>query len=325
MSSSTEAVAFLNCLRNMIVYAGISDCDMEKGQLRCDANVSLRPVGSETLGTRTEMKNLNSISNVKAAIEYEIERQTELLEGGSHIIQETRRWDVESGRSLSLRSKEEAHDYRYFPDPDLMPVEMNRARIKELEAELPERPLDKQRRYQETFKLPYTLTSVLCVNRELSEFFEDALKTHQAPKQIANYITNDLLRELSAASEHGDSALEVGQCKLTPAHIGTLSKIIDEGVISKQIGKEVFTEMFATGEMPDAIVEKKGLKQSNDSGEIEALCREAIAGNAKAVGQYKEGNTKALNALKGPVMKATKGKANPAMLDALLKKLIDAG
>jgi aspartyl-tRNA(Asn)/glutamyl-tRNA(Gln) amidotransferase subunit B len=325
MSSSTEAVAFLNCLRNMIVYAGISDCDMEKGQLRCDANVSLRPVGSETLGTRTEMKNLNSISNVKAAIEYEIERQTELLEGGSHIIQETRRWDVESGRSLSLRSKEEAHDYRYFPDPDLMPVEMNRARIKELEAELPERPLDKQRRYQETFKLPYTLTSVLCVNRELSEFFEDALKTHQAPKQIANYITNDLLRELSAASEHGDSALEVGQCKLTPAHIGTLSKIIDEGVISKQIGKEVFTEMFATGEMPDAIVEKKGLKQSNDSGEIEALCREAIAGNAKAVGQYKEGNTKALNALKGPVMKATKGKANPAMLDALLKKLIDEG
>lgn len=325
MSSSTEAVAFLNCLRNMIVYAGISDCDMEKGQLRCDANVSLRPVGTETLGTRTEMKNLNSISNVKAAIEYEIERQTEVLEGGSHIIQETRRWDVESGRSFSLRSKEEAHDYRYFPDPDLMPVEMDRARIKALAAELPERPLDKQRRYQESFKLPYTLTSVLCVNRELSEFFEDALKTHEAPKQIANYLTNDLLRELSAASEHGDSALEVGQCQLTPAHVGTLAKIIDEGIISKQIGKEVFTEMFATGEMPDAIVEKKGLKQSNDSGEIEALCREAIAGNAKAVGQYKEGNTKALNALKGPVMKATKGKANPAMLDALLKKLIDEG
>lgn len=325
MSSSTEAVAFLNCLRNMIVYAGISDCDMEKGQLRCDANVSLRPVGTETLGTRTEMKNLNSISNVKAAIEYEIERQTEILEGGSHIIQETRRWDVESGRSFSLRSKEEAHDYRYFPDPDLMPVEMDRARIKALAAELPERPLDKQRRYQESFKLPYTLTSVLCVNRELSEFFEDALKTHEAPKQIANYLTNDLLRELSAASEHGDSALEVGQCQLTPAHVGTLAKIIDEGIISKQIGKEVFTEMFASGEMPDAIVEKKGLKQSNDSGEIEALCREAIAGNAKAVGQYKEGNTKALNALKGPVMKATKGKANPAMLDALLKKLIDEG
>lgn len=323
MSSSTEAVAFLNCLRNMIVYAGISDCDMEKGQLRCDANVSLRPVGTDKLGTRTEMKNLNSISNVKAAIEYEIERQTEVLEEGGSITQETRRWDVESSSSFSLRSKEEAHDYRYFPDPDLMPVQMDRSRIKELEAELPERPLDKQRRYQESFELPFTLTSVLCVNRELCEFFEEALQTYQAPKQIANYITNDLLRELSAASEYGDSALDVGQCKLTPSHIATLVKIIDEGVISKQIGKEVFTEMFVTGEMPDAIVEKKGLKQSNDTGEIEALCREAIAGNAKAVGQYKEGNTKALNALKGPVMKATKGQANPAMLDGLLKKLID--
>ena len=325
MSSSTEAVAFLNCLRNMIVYAGISDCDMEKGQLRCDANVSLRPVGSEKLGTRTEMKNLNSISNVKAAIEYEIDRQTEVLNGGGSITQETRRWDVESGSSFSLRSKEEAHDYRYFPDPDLMPVQIDRKRIDELEAELPERPLDKQRRYQEALKLPYTLTSVLCVNRELCEFFEDALQTYEAPKQIANYITNDLLRELSAASEHGDSALEVGQCKLTPAHIGILAKIIDEGIISKQIGKEVFTEMFVTGEMPDAIVEKKGLKQSDDTDEIEALCLEAIAGNAKAGVQYKEGNTKALNALKGPVMKATKGKANPAMLDDLLKRLINKG
>ena len=325
MSSSTEAVAFLNCLRNMIVYAGISDCDMEKGQLRCDANVSLRPVGTEKLGTRTEMKNLNSISNVKAAIEYEIDRQTEVLNGGGSITQETRRWDVESGSSFSLRSKEEAHDYRYFPDPDLMPVQMDRKRIDELEAELPERPLDKQRRYQEALKLPYTLTSVLCVNRELCEFFEDALQTYEAPKQIANYITNDLLRELSAASEYGDSALDVGQCKLTPAHIGILAKIIDEGIISKQIGKEVFTEMFVTGEMPDAIVEKKGLKQSDDTDEIEALCLEAIAGNAKAVGQYKEGNIKALNALKGPVMKATKGKANPAMLDDLLKRLINKG
>ncbi len=325
MSTSEEAVAFLNALRNLIVYAGISDCDMEKGQMRCDANVSLRPVGSDKLGTRTEMKNLNSISNVRAAIEYEIERQTEILEEGGTIVQETRRWDVESGTSFSLRSKEEAHDYRYFPDPDLMPVQMDRARVAELAAELPERPLDKQRRYQQDLDLPFTITSVLCVNRELSEFFEEALQTHNAPKQIANYITNDLLRELSAVSDHGESAHSVSQSKLTPAHIGTLAKIIDEGVISKQIGKEVFTEMFATGEMPDAIVEKKGLKQSNDTGEIEALCREAIAGNAKAVGQYKDGNDKALNALKGPVMKATKGKANPAMLDQLLKKLIDAG
>ncbi|MFU8847210.1 MAG: Asp-tRNA(Asn)/Glu-tRNA(Gln) amidotransferase subunit GatB [Opitutales bacterium] len=325
MSSSAEAVAFLNALRNLIIYAGISDCDMEKGQLRCDANVSLKPKGSDKLGTRTEMKNLNSISNVKAAIEYEIERQREILEEGGSIIQETRRWDVEQGVSFSLRSKEEAHDYRYFPDPDLMPVELDRARIEALRAELPERPFDKQRRFEKEYNLPYTVTTVLCPNRELSEFFEAALATHHSPKLIANYVANDLLRELAAGSEHGEQNLKVSACQLTPAHIGTLAKIIDEGVISKQIAKEVFTEMFATGEMPDAIVEKKGLKQSNDSGEIEALCREAIAGNEKAVQQYKDGNEKAINALKGPVMKATKGKANPAMLDELLKKLIDAG
>lgn len=321
--SSTEAVAFLNALRNLIIYAGISDCDMEKGQLRCDANVSLRPTGTDDLGTRTEMKNLNSISNVKAAIDYEIARQAEILDEGGAVVQETRRWDVESGSSFSLRSKEEAHDYRYFPDPDLMPVQMDPARIAELDAELPERPLDKQRRYQEALDLPYTITSVLCPNPELSNFFEAALAVYPAPKAIANYIANDLLRELADASEHGASALSVNDCKLTPVHLATLAKIIDTGVISKQIGKEVFTEMFATGEMPDAIVEAKGLEQSSDSGEIEALCREAIAGNAKAVNQYKEGNGKALNALKGPVMKATKGKANPALLDELLKRLID--
>jgi len=327
LATSEEAVAFLNALRNLIVYAGISDCDMEKGQLRCDANVSIRPKGSSKLGTRTEMKNLNSISNVRAAIDYEIERQIEVLEAGDSVVQETRRWDVDKAMSFSLRSKEEAHDYRYFPDPDLMPVKLERKRVEALKTELPERPFDKQRRFQKDFDLPYTVTAVLCPNRELSEFFEEALKTHNAPKAIANYVTNDLLRELSAASDYGESALSISHshCKLTPVHVGTLAKIIDEGVISKQIGKEVFTEMFRTGEMPDVIVEKKGLKQSNDTGEIEALCREAIANNQKAVNQYKEGNEKAINALKGPVMKATKGKANPAMIDQLLKKLIDEG
>ncbi len=323
--SSTEAVSFLNALRQLIVYAGISDCDMEKGQMRCDANVSLRPKGTDTLGTRTEMKNLNSISNVRAAIEYEIRRQAEILEDGGSILQETRRWDAAKSESFSLRSKEEAHDYRYFPDPDLMPVLFPRERVIELGAELPERPLDRQRRYQKDFELPCTLTSVLCPERELCEFFEAALLEHSAPKAIANYIANDLLRELAEASEHGQSALSISQCPLTPVHIASLVRVIDEGVISKQIGKEVFSEMFRSGKMPEVIIEEKGLKQSNDSGEIEALCQEAIAGNAKAVAQYKEGNAKALNALKGPVMKATKGKANPAVLDEILRKLIDAG
>ena len=323
MHSSTEAVAFLNALRNLIIYADISDCDMEKGQMRCDANVSLRAVGTHLLGTRTEMKNLNSISNVKAAIEYEIARQTEILDEGGGISQETRRWDVESSSSFSLRSKEEAHDYRYFPDPDLMPVVMNPERIEQLDSQLPERPLDKQRRYQSDLNLPYTITAVLCPNLQLCEFFEAAIEVYPSPKAIANYITNDLLRELSYASAYGESSQILSDCKLSPTHIANLVKIIDMGVISKQIGKEVFTEMFNTGTMPDVIVEKKGLKQSSDSGEIEALCREAIMDNEKAVTEYKAGNIKALNALKGPVMKATKGKANPAMLDDLLKKLID--
>ena len=323
MNTSTEVVAFLNALRNLIVYAGISDCDMEKGQMRCDANVSLRTVGSDKLGTRTEMKNLNSISNVKVAIEYEIQRQAEILDEGGMITQETRRWDAGKGESFSLRSKEDAHDYRYFPDPDLMPVQIDRKQVDALKAELPERPLDKQRRYQDEFALPYTITSVLCPNPELSAFFEAALQIHNSPKQIANYIANDLLRELSAGSDHGESALRVSDSKITPAHIGSLAKLVDEETISKQIAQNVFTEMFKSGELPEAIVEQKGLKQSDDSDEIEALCSEAIAGNPAAVEQYKSGNEKALNALKGPVMKATRGKANPAKLDQLLRKLID--
>ena len=320
-----EAVAFLNALRNLITYAGISDCDMEKGQLRCDANVSIRPKGQAALGTRTEMKNLNSVSNVKAAILAEIGRQRDVLDSGGTVVQETRRWDVDRGASVSLRGKEEAHDYRYFPDPDLMPVALDRARVAELEAALPERPFDRQRRYQESFGLPYSTTTVLCGDRELGDFFEAALAVYDAPKPIANYVANDLLRELSAGSEYGASAMRVSECRLTPEHVAGLAKLIDDGVISKQIGKEVFPEMFATGDMPEAIVEAKGLRQSDDSEELEAMCREAIANNPKAVGQYQEGNAKAINALKGPIMKATKGKANPAMLDEMLKRLIDGG
>ncbi|MFP4165782.1 MAG: Asp-tRNA(Asn)/Glu-tRNA(Gln) amidotransferase subunit GatB [Opitutales bacterium] len=321
--SSDEVVAFLNALRTLIVYAGISDCDMEKGQLRCDANVSVRPKGASELGTRTEMKNLNSISNARAAVDSEIGRQIEVLEDGGAIVQETRRWDVEQGVSVSLRGKEEAHDYRYFPDPDLMPVQLDRAYVEKLRAALPERPFDKQRRFQESYGLPYTVTSVLCPSRGLSEFFEAALEAYNAPAAIANYVTNDLLRELSAASTDGESPLPVSASRLTPVHVAGLARIIDEGVISRQMGKEVFIEMFQSGAMPEDIVNARGLRQSNDSGEIEALCREAIANNPKAVSQCKEGNPKAINALKGPVMKATKGKANPAMLDELLKKLIE--
>ena len=254
LNSSEEAVAFLNALRQLIHYTGVSDCDMEKGQMRCDANVSLKPVGQTELGTRTEMKNLNSISNVRAAINYEIARQTELLEDGKSITQETRRWNAENNTSSSLRSKEEAHDYRYFPDPDLMPVRMDRARVASMESERPERPFDKQRRFQEKFNLPYTVTSVLCPDPLLCAFFESALEIHQAPKAIANYITNDLLRELSANSAHGKSALSIDEAPIKPAHIAELVQLIDSGVITKQIAKDVFATMYNTGAMPKEIV-----------------------------------------------------------------------
>ena len=322
--SSDEAVAFLNALRNLIVFSGVSDCDMEKGQMRCDANVSLCPVGSEALGTRTEMKNLNSISNVKAAIEYEIKRQTQLLKSGESVTQETRRWDATKNVSYSLRSKEEAHDYRYFPDPDLMPVHMDRTRVDALERALPERPFDRQRRYQNDYQLPYTITSVLSADRELSDFYESVLQHYDAPKAIANYVVNDLLRELAANSEAGASALSVKDSKMEPRSLAELVEEVDSGTITKHIAKEVFSEMFRTGEAPKSIIQKHGFAQETGDSTIEALCADAISNNPKAVAQYKEGNEKAINALKGPVMKATQGKANPAMLDSMLKKLIES-
>lgn len=320
--NTDEVVSFLNALRVALSNAGVSDCDMEKGQLRCDANVSLKPKGSDKLGTRTEMKNLNSVSNVKNAIEYEMKRQAEVLDSGQQVIQETRRWNVDGGYSVSMRGKEEAHDYRYFPDPDLMPVKVPQSVIDRLKGELPERPFDMQRRYMEELELPYTVTSVICLDGPLSAYFETALKVHNKPKQIANFIVNDLLRELSAAE--GDGTMPLSQCKIEAADIAELVKLIDDGVISNQIAKEVFPEMFNTGKKPSVIVEEKGLKQSTDTGEIEGICAEVIANNPKPVKQFKEGKEQAINALKGQVMKATRGKANPKLVDEILRKLLTA-
>ena len=324
LHSSEEAVAFLNALRNLILYSGVSQCDMEKGEMRCDANISLRPRGSSNLGTRSEIKNLNSISNVKAAIEYEIKRQVQILNSNQLVAQETRRWDANKMQSFSLRSKEDAHDYRYFPDPDLMPVVIDRTRVEELKKSLPESPLDKQRRYQKDLDLPFTITSVLCADISLSDFFELALAKYNAPKAIANYIVNDLLRELAANSNAGESSLSIKETRMEASFIAELVEVVESGIISKQIAKEVFSEMFQSGKSPKLIIKENGLSQSNDNAEIEALCIEAIANNPKAVIQYKDGNLKAINAIKGPIMKATKGKANPVMLDAMLKNLIES-
>lgn len=319
--SPDEAFAFLTALRNNLQFAGMSDCDMEKGQLRCDANVSIRPKGSNTLGTKVELKNLNSISGVKNGLKYEIERQIREVEEGKIITQETRRWDADQNITYVMRTKEEAHDYRYFPDPDLMPVRISEEWKQQLGSTLPEMPFDRQRRYMSELDLPYTVTSVICPNRELAEFFEAAIAIHPNPKGIANMIVNDLLRELSSASNE-ENKVEIKDLPITPAHIAELVDQIDQDVISSQIAKEIFPEMIQSGEMPKAIIEKKGLKQSSDTSAIEAVCADVIDANPKAVEEFKAGKDQAINALKGRVMKATQGKANPKLVDKILREML---
>jgi len=317
MHSGEEAFAFLTAIRQTMIYCGISDCDMEKGQMRADANISVRPVGQTELGAKVELKNLNSITGVKNGIEYEIKRQIREVEKGNRIIQSTRRWNADTGHTELMREKEDAHDYRYLPDPDLMPVRIDDDWRNRLQSEIPELPWPKQRRFMEEYDLPYTITSVLAPDRELSDWFEIAAK--QSPKQakaIGNYVVNDLLRDLGEAGQF------LVDCKVTPDTLLSLVDAIDRGDITKQIAKEVFSEMFATGESADQVIARKGLKQEDNSEELEKWCREAIDENPKPVEDFKSGNEKAINSLKGQVMKKSRGKANPSKVDALLRELL---
>lgn len=317
LQSPEEAYAYLVSLRQTMIYGGISDCDMEKGQLRCDANISVRPVGATALGTKVELKNLNSISYVRDGIAHEIKRQLAVIAAGGTIVQETRDYDGVRGVSQSLRSKEMAHDYRYFPDPDLMPVRVDAAWRERLAAELPERPFDKQRRFMAEYGVPYTITSVLVPDRALSDFFEEAAKLCSAPQAAANWIVNDLQRELGAAK------ISLAESKVRPAHIAELVKLVEAGTLLTPAAREVVVEMFATGETAAAVVARRGLAAAlTDTAELEQWCREAIAGNAKAREEFVGGKESALNALKGPVMKASRGKANPKLVDETLRRLL---
>jgi len=318
LRSAEEAFAFLTSLRIALVQGGVSDCDMEKGQMRCDANISIRPVGETKLGTKVELKNLNSISFVRDGIAHEIRRQIAVVEAGGVIVQETRDYDGQTGASQSLRSKEMAHDYRYFPDPDLMPVKVDEAWKAGIKATIPEHHFDRQRRYMEQFGLPYTQTSVLVPDAACSVFFEETVGLGAKPQAAANLICNNLLGELAAAQ------IELAASKVRPAHIAGLVKLTESGVISSSIAKEVFSTMFQSGELPELIVEKQGLRQSSDTGELEKWVADAIAADQKAAAQFKAGNEKALNALKGAVMKASKGKANPQLVDQIVRKQLGA-
>ncbi|HEY3755951.1 MAG TPA: Asp-tRNA(Asn)/Glu-tRNA(Gln) amidotransferase subunit GatB [Opitutaceae bacterium] len=316
LQTADEAFAYLTALKTIMVYGGISDCDMEKGQLRCDANVSIRPVGDPNLGTKVELKNLNSISFVRDGIAHEIKRQIGVVTAGGTIVQETRDYDGQTGQSQSLRSKEQAHDYRYFPDPDLMPVEVDAAWKARIQATCPELPFDKQRRFQSEYGIPYTLTSVLVPDRALSDFFEEAAKAGAKAQAVGNWIANDLLRELGAAKR------DLAHSKIRPAHIAGLVKLIDADTLTQQTAREVFAEMFASGETPDAVVARKGLRADQPPAELEQWCRDAIAADARSLADFKSGKDSAINAFKGPVMKAAKGRANPKLVDETLRRIL---
>jgi aspartyl-tRNA(Asn)/glutamyl-tRNA(Gln) amidotransferase subunit B len=322
--SADEAAAFINSLRMSLSQAGVSDCDMEKGQLRCDANVSVREVGSTTLNTRTESKNLNSVSAVKACIEWESRRQIALYEQGRghEIVQETRRWDAEAGYGYAMRSKEDSHDYRYFPDPDLMPVRVDEEWKEAIRKTLPLLPYERQRLYMDGLGLSYSVASALIPDLALCEYFEKASAYSGRPVEAANLIVNDLLRELAAAGREGEGSLPLSECKVTPAFLADIVQMVDAGEITKQVSFEVLTECFASGQPPRQIVEVKGLRKNDDSAELEKLAKAAIEADPSAVAKFKAGNDKALNALKGPIMKATKGKADPKTIDDLLRKIL---
>jgi aspartyl-tRNA(Asn)/glutamyl-tRNA(Gln) amidotransferase subunit B len=325
LRSADEAVALLQSIRMHLMAAGVSDCDMEKGQMRCDANVSVRPHGQTHLNNRAEMKNLNSITGVRNAITYEIRRQTRAYEAGQTVPQETRRWDADSGRTTSMRSKEDAHDYRYFPDPDLLPVHFPRERVEALRAHIPEGVFVRQRRYQEAYALPYTVTSVICYDHELTRFFEAAIAAYGGnAKALANYIANELQRE--RASAEGDGLLPMAAVQLSPENLAGLVRAIDEGKLTKHLARDVFVEMFTSGKSAEALIEEKGIEVPvQDTSQLTDWCRAALEQNPVAVQQIRDGNEKAVNSFMGPVMKASKGKADPKAAREMLLKLIQEG
>jgi len=315
IANADEAFAYLTVLQQVLVYGGISDADMEKGQLRCDVNISLRPVGSDKHGTRIEIKNMNTISGVRRAIAFETQRQATALDAGETLRQETRRWDDTRGETILMRVKESAADYRYFPEPDL-PLLRPEPFLAAARARMPELPWEKRDRYVRDFGVTEYDAFVLADDLALAAYFEAAAQGAAKPKTVANYIINDLLSALSAAK------VAIAESPLRPDTLRSLADIVESGKINSKQGKEVFAEMFTTGKDATVIVKEKGLEQVSDTGAIEALADEVIAANPGPVADYRAGKPAALNFLKGQVMKLSKGKANPQLAgDILAKKL----
>ena len=308
-----EAFAFLTALKQVLIYGRVSDADMEKGQLRCDCNISVRPKGQADLGAKIEIKNMNSISGVRRALAHEVERQTAALARGEPLAQETRRWDDDAGQTFVMRSKEMAHDYRYFPDPDLLPVR-SESLIQEVRDRVPELPSAKRARFIAQYEVSAYDAGVLSDDLDLATYFEKAAQGARKPKQIANWILNDLQNALTNAG------LTITHCPIAPDTLDELVNLIDAGRISGKQGKEVFSEMFASGKSAGAIVEEKGITQLSDNATLEALCDEVIAAYPKPVADFRAGHAASLNFLKGQVMKRSHGKANPGLVGEILER-----
>ena len=312
MSTPEEARAYMEKIKSILEYIDVSNCRMEEGNLRADLNISLRPVGQKTLGTKAEMKNINSFKAVEDALSYEIERQEEILEDGGHIVQETRTWDPERGVTKSMRSKEEAHDYRYMPEPDLVPIVTTEEEIEAYRKGLPELPDARRERYMEEFGLSAYDAGILTASRSMAEYFEACLADGADAKGAANWIMGDLAKNLNAEGK------TIEESPVEAQRLAQMLKLIEKGTISSKIAKKVFAEMWTSSDAPEKIVEDKGLVQITDTKAIEAIVDAVIAANPKPVADYKSGNKKAVGALVGQVMKQSKGKANPQLVNQLL-------
>ncbi len=318
MCSTQEAVVYLKTLRNIFMYLGICDGNMQEGSFRVDANVSIRLKGEEKLGTRTELKNMNSFNAIERALKFEIERQVKVVTGGGKVVQETLLWNDAEGRTESMRSKEEAHDYRYFPEPDLMKLVVDNEWIANVKSTLPELELAKKRRFVEVLGLPEYDAGVLTQDKSVADYFEACVAAFNSPKKISNWIMTELLRELNNAG------IEIGSCKIKPQHMAKLVELIENSTISGKIAKTVFEEMFASGEAPEKIVEAKGLVQVTDTSAIEAAVDKVLAEFPDHVAKYKSGKVGVFGHFVGSVMKETKGKANPKIVNDLLKKKLES-
>lgn len=313
MRSSDEAYAYLTEIKQIMQFIGVSDCDMEKGQLRCDANVSVRLRGAPKFGTKAEVKNLNSFRFLKMALEHEIERQIDIVESGGKVLQETRLFNTETGTTIGMRSKEHAHDYRYFPEPDLVPLRISQHWLGEVKGRLPELPADRRERYVSDYGVREYDAQVLTLDRNTGDFFERAVKVSGDGRTTANWLTGDLTGLLKAAGKEIDSS------PVPPEHLGELVAMINKGDLSGKLAKEILPKMFESGESPSAIAEREGLKQISDTGATEKIVDEVLVANPKQVEQYKSGKTAVLGFLVGQVMKASRGQANPATVNQVLK------